>query len=374
MKTACLTLFGLIASFQFVSAQTAVLYQEDWGSTNAGGNTTFTIDQLGWDQVLSSSLYNGFFYSGTYLNSSAVDDMTAAVLPGGCMWYGGSGTGLIYTTNGAGSGYYGDSAFTSIDPTLYTNLQFSFYAQVNYDPSSLVQTWFAVQVGGAWYVSTNNPIIPNTGGGSTYHRTDMTYNPAATNWNALSVGSSVVIGGPASAYLSGPITGVGIVTDPNGGYWNVNELLITSISNSAVTLPPTLVAAPLSQYYVYAGGGASFTVGVSPSQSYDYYWQKDGVTLTNDNRISGANSATLMILNTTSADNGGYSVIVSNSACFFDTSTNSTGPAYLSVNSLPSDYLYAETFPFVGPSTSLNYSLNTVGWSNSVPYNPNRLF
>ena len=328
---------------------------------------------VGWNEVF----YASSFGRGFGPNNTAVDDTTLASLPASSMWFGGYGTNMFYTTNGAGSGTYGDSAFTSIDPTLYTNLQFSLYSQYGWQ-GNRVQTWFTVQVGGAWYVSTNHPMMPNTAGGNLFHRTDMTYSPVATNWNILTVGTLHQCGhwrAGRCADLSGPITGIGFVTDPgNDGWGTFNEFLITSISNTAAIVPPTLVAAPLSQYYVYAGGGVSFKVGVSPSQSYDYYWQKGGVTLTNDSRISGVNSATLTILNATAADDGNYSVIVSNSAGFFDTSTNSAGPAYLNVNTLPADYLYAETFPFVGPSTSISYSLGTVGWSCSVPDNTNRLF
>ena len=361
VKAICLTVFGLIASLQFVSAQTAVLYQEDWGTTNGGTN----MAAIGWE-VLPVGYYNGFF-----ADTNAVDDTTAASLPAGSWYFGGSGTAMFYTINGGGRGTGGDSAFTSIDPTLYTNLEFSLYSVYNFS-GKLVQMWFAVQVGGDWYVSTNHPIMPDTVYlGSAYHRTDMTYSPVATNWNTLAVGANVVISGHAGVNLSGPITGIGLVTDPNGGYLNVNEFLITSISNTPAAQPPTLVAAPLSQT-VYAGGGVSFSVAASPLQPYSYYWQTNGVTLVNGGRISGANSATLTILDITAADAGSYSVIVSNSAGSFNTSTNST--ASLTVNPVPADCLYAETFPFVGPSTSLAYSLGTVGWSGSVPDNTNRLF
>ncbi len=377
MKTACLALFGLIASLQLISAQTitTVLYQEDWGSTNGGSSVSAPSD-VGWTQVLGTGFSSGFTYNST----APVDDKTGATLPANSMWYGNNNSGfmaMFYTTNGAGSGTYGDSAFTTIDPTLYTNLELSVYEQTLWQGAGL-QTWFAVEVGGAWYVATNNPVACNLTGGSSYTRTDMTYNPAATSWNALTIdtiNTNVVIGGPAGANLSGPITGIGIVSQSGNNTWRyMNELLVSSISNAPAAVPPTLVAAPLSQNNVYAGGGVSFTVGVSPSQSYDYYWQKGGVTLTNDSRISGVNSATLTILNATAADDGNYSVIVSNSAGFFDTSTNSAGPAYLNVNPVPADYLYAETFQFVGPFTGIAYPLGTVGWSNSVPNNPNRLF
>jgi hypothetical protein len=215
------------------SNQTNVLYQEDWGTTHGGSNVSHPTD-VGWTQVLGTD-----FSSGFYQANGAADVTTGAGLPTNSFWFGDSDAGpdlaLFYTTNGSGSGIYGDWAFTSINPALFTNLDFSVYAQWNYAGSNLL-SWFAVQAGGAWYVSTNHPIIPNQTGGNSFHRTDMIYNPAATNWNNLTVGSSVAIGGPAAAGLSGPITGIGLVAKSTGGWWNVNELQVTGVA----TVPTTL--------------------------------------------------------------------------------------------------------------------------------------
>jgi hypothetical protein len=209
-----------------------VPYQEDWGTTNGGSKVTIPAD-VGWNQVLSSDFYSGFFQ---YTNT---DDATGAGLPANSMWFGDSDAGpnlaLFYTTNGAGSGTDGDSAFTSIDPALYTNLEFSVYAQWGWNGGAL-QSWFAVEVGGAWYVSTNHGILPNQAGGTNYHRTDMIYSPAATNWNNLTVGSSVVIGGPAATDLPGPITGIGLVAESAGGWWNINKVQVAVVATAPTTL------------------------------------------------------------------------------------------------------------------------------------------
>ena len=50
-----------------------------------------------------------------------------------------------------------------------------------------------------------------------YLANQLTYNPAAANWDTMTVsGSSVAIGGTASAALSGPITGFGLVVQGTG--------------------------------------------------------------------------------------------------------------------------------------------------------------
>lgn len=364
MKKILILMLGHIAISGVALAQSAVLYQQNFGTTNGGTS----LASVGWSQIL---LTNG--YSGIYAQAGAISGTTSLSLPANTLYFGGgagAGTGIFFTTNGAGSGPNGNSAFTSINPTLYTNLNISVESQWSYQGGNL-EFWFTVEVGGAWYVNTNAPITTAaTGAGATFYQSSITYNPTATNWNILTNTSVVDVGPPAGANLSGNITGIGIVAKrSNPGSWNFNNLLITSISNVAV-LPPTLVAAPISQEN-YTAAGVSFNVKASGSEPLAYHWKKDGVALTNDSRISGATTTTVSIKNIGGADVGNYSVIVSNSAGWFDSATNST--ASLTVNSLPSDYLYAETFPFVGaPLASVPISL--VGWSNSIPSGPNRLF
>jgi len=91
-----------------------------------------------------------------------------------------------------------------------------------------------------------------------------------------------------------------------------NNLLITSISNT-VTLPPTLVAAPISQVN-YEGAGVSFAVKANGTEPFTYFWKKGATVLSNGGRISGANTSLLTISNVSSGDMDSYSVIVSNSA------------------------------------------------------------
>lgn len=362
MKKILFTILSHVAVCATALAQTSVLYQQNFGTVNGGTS----LASVGWSQVLPPS---GF--SGIYTQPDAVSATTSLSLPINTLFFGGgAGSGIFFTTNGAGSGSNGDSAFTSINPTLYTNLNISVESQWSWQGENL-QFWFAVEVGGVWYVRTNAPITTAAAGaGTVFYQSSITYNPAASEWNYLTNTSVVDIGPTAGANLSGNITGIGIVARLfNSGSWNFNNLLITSISD-VVAQPPTLIAAPISQEN-YEGAGVSFNVKANGSEPLTYIWKKDGVTLTNNSQISGAATTTVNIKNITGADAGNYSVIVSNSAGFFDSSTNST--ASLTVNSPPSDFLYAETFPFVGASP-VNYPVSLIGWSNSIPTAPDRLF
>jgi hypothetical protein len=357
-----LILTGALMLARLAPAQTAVLYQQDFGSY-AGGSS---LAAVGWSQIVPTG-----GYSGIYAQAGAYDGTTAAALPTNTLYFGGnSGTGIFFTVNGAGSGTGGDSAFVSINPTLYTNLNLSIETQWSYQGANL-RNWFVVEVGGTWYIDTNSLITTaQTSASAVFYQASITYNPVATNWNILTNTTIAAIGPPAGANLSGTIDGIGIFTSLSGaGSWNYNNYLITSISNPAVQVP-IVTAGPISQTN-YAGGGISFAVAATGSVPLAYIWQDNGVTLTNNSRISGANTATLSIKNINNADAGTYSVIVSNSAGTFNTATNST--TTLTINTLPLDDLYAETFPFVGPN-SVNYPLSVVGWASSIPDGLYRLF
>ena len=244
-----LLLMALGLSIAAGQAQTAtILYQQDWGSSNAPNSTL--LPDLGW-----SAIFPPGGSAGTWANPGAVDAVTGDPLPPNYIWFGGNaGIGVFYTHNGAGSGTYGNSAFTSIDPTLNTNLEIS--VECNWDwQGNLTTDYVAVNVGGSWYVSTNHALVPPTNtGGNIWYKIGMFYNPNATNWNTLTLTDPVVIGAPAGANLSGTIDGVGIVSVLTGGsWWHYNVLRISSISSNAPPQPPNWQAGPLSSTS-YAGG------------------------------------------------------------------------------------------------------------------------
>ncbi len=83
-------------------------------------------------------------------------------------------------------------------------------------------------------------------------------------------------------------------------------------SNAALNViaPVNITGQPASQAD-NAGTTAMFAVTATGS-SPAYQWQKNTINLSNAGNISGANSATLVVSNLTKADQGSYSVIVSN--------------------------------------------------------------
>jgi hypothetical protein len=133
---------------------------------------------------------------------------------------------------------------------------------------------------------------------------------------------------------------------------------------------PTITASPLSQT-VYAGAGVSFAGTATGSQPLTYYWLSNSLPVINGPGVSGANSNVLTILNVNSNSAGQYTLIASNSAGT-DSSANYV-TTVLTVNDLPTNLLYDESFPFVGPVVG-NYPLSVVGWVTAAPDAPTRLF
>ncbi|HTY89366.1 MAG TPA: hypothetical protein VMB80_18095 [Candidatus Acidoferrum sp.] len=360
-----LVLLALGISAAVGSAQTAILYQETWGNSNSAATT---LASVGWLQILPPAGYSGIYQYG-----QPVDGETSAVLPLNQMYFGGNaGRGIFFTTNGAGSGTYGETAFTSINPALYTNLEIAVECSWSWQGYNL-SNWFAVEVGGTWYVATNQPLgltATRHGSGTTYFKCAMTYNPAASNWWVLTNTTVVGIGPQAGANLSGTIDGVGIVQSLAGSSsWDYSLFTITSISNSA-SIPPYPITGPFSQTN-YAGAGVSFAINAGGTGPLSYQWLSNGVPLVNGGRISGATTSMLSISNINAGESGTvYSVTVTNIAGRFNSGTNS--PATLIVNAVPADLLYAEVFPYVGPSL-VGGPVSVVGWSNSIPDNPDRL-
>jgi hypothetical protein len=95
---------------------------------------------------------------------------------------------------------------------------------------------------------------------------------------------------------------------------------------------PTIGAQPESRT-VPLGEGVSLTVLAQGGGELTYQWRKDTVALTDDSRIGGSGTATLVINPINSSDGGVYDVVVSNPC----TSVTSD-PATLTIGSCPADF------------------------------------
>jgi hypothetical protein len=258
---------GLAGAFVRASAASTVLYTEDWGTVKGG--TTFPA--VGWTLVAPSGSPP---YEGFYSATGATDSSTGASLPAETTYYTGLTTGqngMIYTVAGAGSGTGGDSAFNAIDPTEHADLTLS--VEASDEGSPVAANYFAVQVGGAWYVSTtaltgSHPAYP------AFTLTGTPYTNLASAWNQLTVNATnVTIGAVAKANLSGPITGIGIVQVGPGG-WNYNELIVSDYVPSSIVPPSTNI------YSEDWGTAGFYATGTEPNTLAEIGWSSAGIAYT----------------------------------------------------------------------------------------------
>lgn len=387
-----------------VTPPLATIYSEDWGTQNYYATHTVigSLTNVGWSSA-------GVLYPGIYQDYGAVDPVTGAEFPpppignvagtnNACYASLGNSVyiGIIYTTDTNGIGPNGDSSFTDINPVDYAG-DIVFNAESEYNFTTPATSYFAVQigavagVGGQWYVSTtpfanNGPYSSVTSAFTASN--SLAFNPGSNNWDQLTfpqgpidTTGTVTIGGLATNDLSGLITGVGIVLVGDSTYsggatgYGINYAyygITTPLVNSG-NVAPKIDAAGFSQT-AYAGGTASFAVdayvGTAP---LTYTWTlttSGGSTVLNNgatgtgSSISGADTALLTIENVGSSDVGTYSVAVSNTYGADDSTNYATNT--LTVNPVPNDVLYAETFQFVGPF-AFGESPTAVGWFAAAP-------
>ena len=104
----------------------------------------------------------------------------------------------------------------------------------------------------------------------------------------------------------------------NASQGNYSVLVSNSInsvvsSNALLTVDslPIITSQPQGKSLT-VGSNASFTVTASGPPTLNYQWQLNAINLTNNSRISGAQSSSLAITGVLSSDAGNYRVVVSN--------------------------------------------------------------
>ncbi|HXS67894.1 MAG TPA: immunoglobulin domain-containing protein [Candidatus Polarisedimenticolia bacterium] len=352
-------LFGALALGR---AGTQFVYLQDWGTTNGGTSVTGNgnINTVGWTGVAPSQTAGPFL--GIYQASGAKDVASGNPLPVNTVYFTGftgsqTTPGMFYTTDSSGAGSGGDASFVDVDPTQYTNLTLS----VEVFGRATDTNFFAVRIGSQWYVSTNQ--LDGTGGGfPSFTNATVPFTNAAAAWRLLTINSTdVTIGATPGSDLSGLITGIGIVEMPTPNGFNYNQLAITAFSTNTVTVIKPSITPAITPQYSYPGGGASFLIQAAGTAPLTYIWETNGVPLPTGDKFIGVNSNVLTITNLNLADAAAtFSVIVTNSA---GAATNDNLTLVLS--NQPPELLYAENFPYVGPSGNL--PITGVGWGVSAP-------
>ena len=157
-------------------------------------------------------------------------------------------------------------------------------------------------------LACDGPTVTWLRGGSSPEvwRTTFEVSTNGTNWSSLGTGVRVP-GGWHLADLNLPdgarIRARGFVT---GGYENGTSWFVETMLGA-----PTLVSQPVSQTNE-AGTTVKFVVDGLGTEPLVWQWRKDGVGLSNNERVSGANTPFLRVGGVIGDDAGHYSVVLSN--------------------------------------------------------------
>jgi hypothetical protein len=155
-------------------------------------------------------------------------------------------------------------------------------------------------------------------------------------------------------------------TNDDGNYWfivtNPAGSVTSSVAVLTVTETPLITTQPTNQT-VGLGSAVTFVVTAAGAAPLSYQWQFGGANLTNGlapdgSIIGGATTPTLSLNNAQTSNNGGYSVVVTNSFG----SVTSSPPAVLTV-------LTAPAFTTIMPAgTTGGFVLSGVGGTNNATF------
>lgn len=227
---------------------------------------------------------------------------------------------------------------------------------------------------------TTQPVSQTNGigGGSlgyVYFSISETKGTSPETYQWVKDGTNLVNGGtnlPGAAYpdhIYGATTNELFIVDPqtndDGTYWLVitNPAGVVTSSNATLTIVlfPTIVTPPTNQT-VGLGSTQTFTVSAAGRTNLVYQWQFNGVNLTDGTNadgsiISGSTNAALTIANAQTTDDGGYTVIVTNSLG----SVTSSPPAVLTVLTVP-------TFTGITMNTNGGFVITGIGGTSEANY------
>ena len=226
--------------------------------------------------------------------------------------------------------------------TLQTSLTFG---------GSLAGLGLQLALPAGWtFVSADDqaPVRPGAGAGGTLGW-------AWTTVPASPVTFSVVLRAAADSVGPRAVAGYAILRAGGGAYdLPFPALELPQVSKPRVVLQPASGLLALS-------GNAALTVGVSGAAPFTYVWTRNGQTLVDGGRISGAGTSMLTLTGATTVDAGSYQVTVSNSA-----GTVTSQAATLAVVDATASHALVGSGYIAGASVTVTNTLTYSGTAGSL--------
>ena len=343
---------AFVAEIVLNPLQPVITTQPTNQDVSVGATATFNVTATGttplsfqW-QLNGTNLTNGTYISG----ASSVGIATNSTLTINNAQTTNNGNYTVIVTNGAGS-------VTNSPPAVLTVTNVA--PIITTQPVSQTIEVGAGSVGG--YISFSISESAGT--------PPETYQWVKDGTNLVNGGTNFSSSAAAPFHIYGATNTELYIVDPQtndeGTYWLVitNPAGVVISSNATLTVVsfPTIVTPPTNQT-VGLESVVTFSVTAVGTGTLGYQWQYNGTTLTDGTNadssiISGSTSTALTINNAQTNNNGGYTVIVTNSLG----SVTSSPPAVLTVLTVP-------TFMSIIAATNGSFILSGVGGTNGGSY------
>jgi Putative Ig domain/Immunoglobulin I-set domain/von Willebrand factor type A domain len=205
-------------------------------------------------------------------------------------------------------------------PNVQTAATGYYFAQVTYNSGSdvglvSVSTAVALVVNDQARIVSQpqGGLIRITGSSASFSVSALGTPPPAYQWrlNGVNVANGAHIAGATSSTLALDTLAVAQSGSYDVVVTNLYAAATSQVATLSVYAPPGIAVQPPNTS-VLLGSNASLSVTPSGTPPLSYCWRKDGVSLSDGGRISGAATSALAISATVSNDTAGYSVVITN--------------------------------------------------------------
>ncbi|NRT16275.1 hypothetical protein HNP99_002639 [Flavobacterium sp. 28A] len=289
------------------------------------------------DDIVNSIYKNGLFTAGILVKSTGVTNIFNNIIsnvnvstadPNNYNYYN-KGNGIFVTSGSMTNIFFntivmkGAPASTAYASGVYITGGSNINLRSNIFVNTLTNRQYAVFNNGGTFgaVNYNDYYVSNATNNFSNRINSIEYIGTAgfTSWNQAVTDSN-------SKSINPLFTSITDFHLQSTGNDNLQGVLITEITTDIdgqnrakpymgadeICTAPSITTQPVAPTATCPGNGTQ-TITVVATNATSFQWRKDGVNLSNGGVVSGATSATLTLSNPTSANEGAYDVVVSNS-------------------------------------------------------------
>jgi len=212
------------------------IYTEAFPFINPSGAGNYPVSQDGWTEAY-------------YQSPNSLYDITGLSGVGAVFVYDGTPATVAYYATTTTDTNQSGLPFPNIDPAGFPgSLTLSVNLEAGNSAGNVTAYWAVAMTSRGvtnWYVSANAIAAP----GASFAPATLAFDPAAANWNNLTITpSGAAVGSPAASPLSGVMTGAGLVfvVVGSGGDYNFDNFQISGTGVGNIVLgTPTATTVPL---------------------------------------------------------------------------------------------------------------------------------